>query len=165
MNYVEILVSKYQSRGLLLDSNLLLLYLVGRIDTILVGTGRYNKLSDFRAIEVVTLERLVSSFRRLVTTAHVMTEVSNLVNTMRDADRVRTFRRFVETLEVISEQEVSSYEVAGRSEFSLLGLTDSVLAHFAGQFLIVSKDGRMVNGLRANKIEALKWVEVLGLTG
>ncbi len=39
-----------------------------------------------------------------------------------------------------------------------------MLADLAGKFLIVSNDGRMVNMLRDAGIEALKWVEVLGLS-
>jgi hypothetical protein len=100
----------------------------------------------------------------LVTTAHVLTEVSNLVNDFHEAGRTAVWADFVSHLEVIEEQSISSYEAARRSEFRHLGLTDTVLSTFAQRFLVVSKDIRMVNHLRDNlRIDALKWVEVQGI--
>jgi hypothetical protein len=71
MSYMGIMIQKYQSRGLLLDSNLLLLYLVGTVDTSFIGTGQYNKLSSFEVDEIITLKHLISFFNRVVTTAHI----------------------------------------------------------------------------------------------
>jgi len=164
MSYAVMMIEKYKSRGLLLDSNLLLLYLVGVVDPTLVGTGQYNKLSSFTVQQITILRQLISTFTRVVTTAHILTEVSNLVNAMHDTGKRRIFNAFAETLQVISEQEISSYQVAHRQEFQYLGLTDSVLAELADKFLIVSNDARMVDMLRQTGIEALKWVEVLGLS-
>ncbi len=164
MSYAVMLLEKYKSRGLLLDSNLLLLYLVGSVDPTLVGTGQYNKLSSFTVLQITLLQQLVSVFPRVVTTAHILTEVSNLVNAMHDKGKLRVFNAFADTLQVVSEQEISSYEVARRQEFPYLGLTDSVLAQLADRFLIVSNDARMVEMLRRTGIETLKWVEVLGLS-
>lgn len=100
----------------------------------------------------------------MVTTAHVLTEVSNLVNDFHEAGRTAVWADFVSHLEVIEEQSISSYEAARRSEFRRLGLTDTVLSTFAQRFLVVSKDIRMANYLRDNlRIDALKWVEVQGI--
>lgn len=164
MSYAVMMIEKYRSRGLLLDSNLLLLYLVGAVDPALVGAGHYNKLSDFTGEQIIILRQLILQFKRVVTTAHILTEVSNLVNTLHEKGRLRVFNAFVETLQIINEQEISSYHVARRQEFQYLGLTDSVLAELADKFLIISNDARMVDILRRNGIEALKWVEVLGLS-
>lgn len=158
------LIEKYRSRGLLLDSNLLLLYLVGTANPLLVGTGQYNKLSNFDIEQLGTLRQLLLFFDRAVTTAHILTEVSNLVGTLHDTGKLQAFNTFAGTLEIIEEQQISSYQAARRKEFSYLGLTDSVPAELAGRFLIVSNDGRMIDTLRQTGIEALKWVEVLGLS-
>ena len=164
MDYAGLLIEKYRSKGLLLDSNLLLLYLVGSVDSSLVGNGQYNKLSSFRVQELITLRQLISVFNHLLTTSHILAEVSNLVGRLHDAGKSRVFKAFAGTLQIFDERQISSYHVAGRQEFPYLGLTDSVLAELSHEFLIVSNDGRMVNILRANGIEALKWVDVLGLS-
>jgi hypothetical protein len=164
MTYAATLIEKYRAAGLFLDANLLLLYLVGNIDLNLVGVGHYNKLSDFKIEQMALLHRLVGCFKRLVTTAHVLTEVSNLVGDMHETGKQKIFERFAETLEIVGEQNISSYEVARRPEFQYLGLTHTVLAELPDRFLVVSNDGRMINLLRAKGIDALKWVEVLGLS-
>jgi hypothetical protein len=164
MSYAAMMIEQYQSKGLMLDSNLLLLHLVGSTNSSLVGSGSYNKLSDFSTLEAAFLKQLISGFRRVVTTPHILTEVSNLVNDLHYEGRRQVWGAFVSTLEVISEQTISSYMVARREEFSYLGLTDTVLAEMSNEFLIVSNDGRMVDMLRQNQVIALKWVEVLGLS-
>ena len=105
MTYAAMMVEKYKSRGLLLDSNLLLLYLVGAVDPTLVGTGQYNKLSTFKVEQIIMLRQLIAFFPRVVTTAHVLTEVSYLVNDMREAGKQRVFRAFSQTLHMIDEQK------------------------------------------------------------
>jgi hypothetical protein len=161
VTYVEHLIEQYRSNGLLLDSNLLHLHLVRLIKPALIGTA---KLSGFDMDQFHLLESLISVFRRLVTTAHVLTEVSNLVNDFHQAGRSAVWTDFVSHLEVIEEQSLSSYSVARRPEFRYLGLTDTALSTFAQRFLVVSNDGRMVNYLRDNLgMDALKWVEVLGI--
>jgi hypothetical protein len=70
-------IEQYKSKGLLLDSSLLLLHLVGSIAPALIGQkplGGFD-LDQFRSLQI-----LISRFSRVVTTAHVLTEVSNHVN-------------------------------------------------------------------------------------
>lgn len=164
MTYTALMIEKYRSRGLLLDSNLLLLHLVGTVNASLVGVGGYGRLSGFGIRQTLILQQLIATFVRVVTTAHVLTEVSNLVNDLHGVRKAQVLGAFVSTLEMISEQDISSYKAGRRSEFSYLGLTDSVLTEMSGSFLIVSNDGRMVDMLRQHGVEALKWVEVLGLS-
>jgi hypothetical protein len=43
--YVDSLIDRYIPKGLLIDANLALLYLVGGYDLRLIGDGKYNKES------------------------------------------------------------------------------------------------------------------------
>jgi len=164
MSYAAMMIERYRSKGLMLDSNLLLLHLIGSVNDSFVGSGRYNKLSGFNTQQVLILNQLIAEFGSVVTTAHILTEVSNLVGDLHDLGRRQIWGQFVSTLEVIGEQSISSYQVARRAEFQYLGLTDTVLAAMSEEFLIISNDGRMVDLLRQRELNALKWVEVLGLS-
>jgi hypothetical protein len=154
-------IEQYKSKGLLLDSSLLLLHLVGSIAPALIGQkplGGFD-LDQFRSLQI-----LISRFSRLVTTAHVLTEVSNHVNKFSLDAKTAIWTQFVQHLEIVEEQPLQSYAVARRPEFRFLGLTDTALSALAEQFLVVTNDGRMVNHLRDNiGANALKWVEVLGI--
>jgi hypothetical protein len=144
MDYVSMMIEKHRGDGLLLDANLLLLYLVGAVDPHSVGVGQYNGLSNFKMHQFVLLNQLIACFKRVVTTAHVLTEVSNLAGDMHETGRQRIFQSFAETLEVIDEQDVSSDKAARRQGIQYMGLTDSVRAELANRFLVVSNDGGMV---------------------
>jgi len=70
------LIHKHRGRGLLVETNLLLLYLIGRTNQ--------NQISKFKRTQVFTIEdfdllgRFMGKFKTLITTPHVLTELSNL---------------------------------------------------------------------------------------
>lgn len=78
--YEEVLIGKYKSKGILFDANLALLYLVGAHDLRLVGDGKFNKLSNYTTDDYRLLLSLKCKFKKAITTPHVLTEVSNLIN-------------------------------------------------------------------------------------
>ena len=156
-SYVELLFQKYQSKGLLIDANLLLLYLVGSYDTRLIGDGKYNKLSKYTAEDFNLLLRLKAVFANSVTTAHVLTEVSNLVNDLPESTKVECLSEFVQVFGDTKELEVASFEVAKRSEFRYMGLTDCALAEVSSRFLVVTDDARLVAKLGESGLEALNF--------
>ena len=76
---IKQLVRKRRKGGLLIDSNLLLLHLVGDIDPDYIHrvktTDGYNK-SDYESVASV----LTAFGSKLFTTPHILAEVSNLAN-------------------------------------------------------------------------------------
>ena len=111
-SYVDHLIEKYQGRGLLIDSNLALLYLVGGHDPRLVGDGKYNKLSNYDLDDYRLLVRLKSLFRKAVTTPHVLTEVSNLVCDLPEQTKSACLGKFYATFVTIEELPIASMEAA-----------------------------------------------------
>ena len=156
-SYVETLLDTYKSKGLLVDSNLLLLYLVGSYDTSLVGDGKFNKLSKYTAEDYRLLVRLKAVFARSVTTPHVLTEVSNLTNDLPSSTRSECLKEFAATFEEMEELMTPSLEAARRSDFHFLGLTDAALAQWSSRFLVVTDDLRMVAKLNESGQQALNF--------
>jgi len=156
-SYVGVLLDKYRSKGLLVDSNLLLLYLVGSYDISLVGDGKFNKLSKYTAEDYRLLLRLKAAFARSVTTPHVLTEVSNLANDLPSSTRSQLLKEFAEAFDGMEELTTPSMAVAQRSDFHFLGLTDSALAQWSSRFLVVTDDVRMVARLNESDLEALNF--------
>ena len=156
-SYVEVLIGKYIKRGILVDSNLALLYLVGGYDLRLVGDGKYNKLSKYAVEDYELLLRLKNLFKKAVTTPHVLTEVSNLTNDLPEQTKAECLRRFRATFGEIDELPIASMEAAKRQDFHFLGLTDSGLAMVSREYLIVSDDARLVKKLNDSGLEALNF--------
>lgn len=124
------LVSRYRSRGVLLDANLLVLYVIGSHDRCLISTVTATRQFDGHDFEFVA--NLVAYMGRLVTTPHILTEVNGLSNTgvprRHRWDYLSTFReRIAEMVAVLSEsKDVASHEICLR-----LGLTDAAIAALA----------------------------------
>jgi hypothetical protein len=156
-SYVELLLQKYKPLGILIDANLLLLYLVGSYDTHLIGDGKYNKLAKYTIEDFNILIRLKAIFAKSVTTAHVLTEVSNLTNDLPLYTKTECLSEFTEIFVDTDELTVPSFEVSKRPEFRYLGLTDSALAEMSNQFLVVTDDARLVAKLNESGLEALNF--------
>lgn len=156
-SYIKILLDKYIPKGILIDANLLLLYLVGSYDISLVGDGKYNRLQKYTIKDYELLLRLKGVFATAVTTPHVLTEVSNLANDLPSSTRSRCLREFVSTFEPITELHTPSMEAARRQDFHFLGLTDSSLAQWSSRYLVVTDDARFVAKLNESGLEALNF--------
>jgi hypothetical protein len=155
--YAEALIERYKSKGVLIDANLALLYLVGSYDLRLIGDGKYNKLSNYSTDDYRLLIRLKKEFKKAVTTPHVLTEVSNLTNDLPEWTKAECLRKFYETFVEIDELTIPSLDAAQRHEFPFLGLTDSGLAIVSDQYLIVTDDARLVKKMNESGLEALNF--------
>jgi hypothetical protein len=156
-SYIDHLIESYQTKGLLIDSNLALLYLVGGHDLRLIGDGKYNKLSNYDLKDYHLLVRLKKIFRKAVTTPHILTEVSNLACDLPEQTKSACLKEFHATFVEIDELPIVSMEAARWEGFHFLGLTDSGLALVSRDYLIVTDDARLVKKLNEAGLEALNF--------
>ena len=75
---IDALVQRYASRGVLLDSNLLLLLCVGSFRR--QEIGRFKRTAQYGACDYDLLVDFLSRFKSVVTTPNVLTEVNGLSN-------------------------------------------------------------------------------------
>jgi hypothetical protein len=117
-----------RSKTLLVDTNLLLLLFIGGKDSSLIS--RAKTLSAFEEDDYDLLGDVInnSSFNRLVTTPHIMTEVSNLLGKERDDIRRLGREAMTEFLAKCTEHTDSSAILVSEPEFNRLGLTDVAIA-------------------------------------
>ena len=164
-SYVEDVISRFASKGALVDTNLLLLLLVGSYDVSLVGGTGFKRVAKYAVEDFVTLKRLLKLFKATVTTPHILTEVSNLACQLPDHQRSGCLKTFVATFKNFTELRTQSLEVAGRDEFAFLGLTDCVIAESASEYLVITDDLRFAShltrvgrdSLNFNHIRTLAW--------
>ena len=115
-------------KSVILDSNLLLLAVVGRTSRGYVG--RHKRLKDYSLADFDILARILSKATRIIVPPNVFTEVSNLARNIDEPARSRiaeSLQSFVQAIEHVDECYVKSAEAMERTEFKRLGLTDSVL--------------------------------------
>jgi hypothetical protein len=155
--YSSLLLKRFRSKGVLVDSNLLLLLLVGSFDTNLLTNASFKRVAKYTVEDFETLLRLLRYFKVLVTTAHILTEVSNLAGQLPGHLRSPCFGEFLRVFVPFAELNRSSFSAAARQEFPYLGLTDCIIADAATDYLVVTDDLRFCNSLETAGIEALNF--------
>ena len=131
-----------ESSELLIDSNLLLLLIVGSFESSLLG--RWKRLNMFTLEDFDCIRKLVATCRTLLVTPHVLTEVSNLANSLphwQKAEWSDYFRRWI--LEGLQERQIRAIDVVQHDAFSYFGITDAALFHLSDNIYVVTLDAKL----------------------
>lgn len=111
----------------ILDSNLLLLLLVGLASRSYII--KHKRLSSYVDDDFVLLVNMLNQFTGIIVTPNTLTETSNLVGHVADPARSNIYRVFHKLVEAPGYEErfVESKDAIARTEFIRLGLTDATL--------------------------------------
>ena len=151
------LIQKYRKKGLLLDSNLLLLLLVGSFNSELIGNFKRTRASGFTVKDFELLKSIISRFEKILTTPHILTEVSNL-STFSGMMQTDYFKHFGFCILNFDEKAVPSMEFCQKDNFSKFGITDAAISHLArNHYLVLTADFPLSNYLQSNKIDAINF--------
>jgi hypothetical protein len=123
---------------IILDSNLLVLFVVGSTSRRLIA--QHKKLRAYSASDFDLLDRMLTAARTVIPTPNTLTETSNLFGAIDEPARSKIFATFGLLIGHYSEQYVASRDVVKRREFTRLGLTDSALLEASndGAYLLTS---------------------------
>lgn len=147
-SYAQAILAQSKGRHLLIDSNLLLLLLLGSVNPSILRS--FKRLSTFRYSDFQVLVELSRSFK-IATTAHVLTEVSNLANALPHNQKEIVFPYIASRIKFLREDVVYAIDVATQPEFSSFGLTDAALSRLSSSHLLITDDGRLAHYLRGRK--------------
>ena len=121
-----------------LDTNVLLLWLVALTDQSLLLS--FKRVDTFNAEDLATLGKLLRDFQNLITTPHVLAEVSNFVDQAPQYRRpklIAALRHFIEKHREVYE---AASELVARDEFSSLGIADTGLSALSTDAMVITTD-------------------------
>ena len=132
------LIGKHRNKGLLIDTNLLLLLVVGLYDR--------RRIANFKRTAAYTLDDfqkigwLAKQFSQLWTTPNILTEVDNLGRQLPSREH-SGFSNSLRQLSIGMREEyvISSLVTASRT-YHWLGLADSATLSLTKSLLIISDD-------------------------
>ena len=137
-HYLQQLLIRHAANGLLIDTNLLLMLVVGRYDRRRIET--FKRTSTYTLHDFQRLGWLVAKFKKLWTTPNILTEVDNLGRQL----PAREWKGFAETLAKLTfeltEEMVPSSKAMTHPNFMRLGLSDTVTISTTQEFLLLSDD-------------------------
>jgi len=142
------------------DSNLLLLLVVGSWNVRFIAN--HKRLSGFSTEDFYLVRDFVASFQSVVTTPHVLAEVSNLAGVATGSAKGLIFTQFAKVIRTLDERQIASASASANSEFPVFGLTDAVLCTVCSTMLLLTADGSLAShmrrkGMNAWTLDNLKW--------
>ena len=112
--------------GVLIDTNLLVLFAVGTVNR--------NRISAFKRTNKYTPQDydllVLQAFGKWFTVAHVLAEVSNLTD-LSGMERLQVREFLKQTISLLHEDPMPSSRAAEDSVYNILGLTDAAIAAVA----------------------------------
>jgi hypothetical protein len=144
--YAESLIDEHVGSGIVLDTGLLLLLIIGNARRELVGT--FKRLNSFAPEDYDTLTTIVNRFQTIATTPNILTEVSNLADSLTDKYKEDYLNAFAGEISLLDEKYVPTKAVLSSEAFSIFGLSDAVIAEIANRdLLVMTTDGHLYNYL------------------
>jgi hypothetical protein len=151
----EALIVKHRAKGVLVDTNLLVLFLVGTVNRQRILN--FKRTGDFTIEDYDVLVRLIDWFGKLIATPHVLSQVSDLTDLSgNELTAVReVFKALVEQIE---ESYDASRLLVGDPAFERFGLTDAAIATVCSRgILVLTTDVRLQLALQERDIDALNF--------
>jgi hypothetical protein len=150
------LIEKHKAKGVLVDTNLLVLLLVGAVNTQRIPN--FKRTEDFSIEDYELLVRLIKWFGKLIATPHVLSQVSDLADL---SGKERTaIRELFKSLVVqdIEEFYDESRGLVDDSTFTHFGLADAAIASVGSRgILVLTADVQLQLALQARNIDALNF--------
>jgi hypothetical protein len=148
-------IEKHRANGLLIDTNLLLLYLVGRTNKNRIQT--FKRTQQYTIDDFDLLEILVSRFATLITTPHLLTELSNLA-TLQGTERSRLNALFKQIVEQTQEFYDESRRIVSDAAFNRLGLADAAITTLCRRnVLVLTDDLALYLGLTERGVDVINF--------
>jgi len=150
------LIEKHRGKGALIDTNLLVLYLVGTVNKKRVPN--FKRTRDFTIHDFDLLMRLIRWFGRLFATPHVLSQTSDLADL--HGKELRMIRQQFKL--VVEKQVEESYDpsrkLVGHPLFEHLGLTDAAIATVCSRgILALTADLQLYLDLQRHGADALNF--------
>lgn len=156
--------TRYFGGEVLVDTNILLLYIVGLLDPKVIPQFKRTKI--FTEEDFATLNYVLGKFRAVLTTPNILTEVSNLGGQLTEPLRSRFFTTLAHAISLFTEQHVASRRASQVDRFTICGLTDATILEAASQNILVITDdfrlagflgGRGAVVLNFNHLRSFDW--------
>lgn len=128
-DYIHKLFGKYKHKGVIVDTNILLLLFVGSVNKKRIS--KLNRTEQFLPEDYDLLVEILSFFSKIVVTPNILTEVNSLINQLSEPERSKSLEFMARAVTEWDEFYVESSIVTQAEKFTKFGLTDSAIISLA----------------------------------
>ncbi len=149
------LLSPFVGKPAILDANILLFQWCVEFDESLVRS--FKRLSGFVPDDALLLTETLRIFSSLWTTPHVLTEVSNLANSLPSWVKRPWFQFFASRVGLVSEAYSPAAEIASDAAAIQFGLTDAALTKLAITHVVLTIDWPLTGSLESRGLSVINF--------
>ncbi|MDJ0553170.1 MAG: PIN domain-containing protein [Microcoleaceae cyanobacterium MO_207.B10] len=155
-DYVRQLFAKYKQKGVIIDTNILLLWFVGSFNRERIS--KFKRTEQFLPEDYDLLDRILSYFSKKVVTPNILTEVNSLINQLGEPERSKCLEIFGKVITELDELYIESSTITQIEKFTKFGLTDSGIISLAkGKYLVLTDDLKLANYLGTIGIDTVNF--------
>jgi hypothetical protein len=155
---IKDLIAKHRRNGVLIDTNLLLLLVVGIHDRRRIGgfkrTSKYS-VKDFQRIGGIAKE-----FQTIWTTPNIITEVDNLGRQLESREWPSFSNALKSLFPKMREEYKPTSEIIDGPLYSRFGITDGASLSFMKPFLLISDDFALYHEALRSGIDAINYTHL-----
>jgi len=152
---INTFITKFRERGILIDTNLLILLLVGSYDEdkiLSFKRTRNHTIEDYEYLKV-----FLARFENHFYTPNILTEITNLTDSINTEPQYLFFQHIQRVLSVFKEDIVSSDEIMQLKSFLKFGLTDAVNCKLSDKYLVLTDDLRLCSYLESQGLPSINF--------
>jgi hypothetical protein len=141
------------------DTNLFIGFLVGKYDRRQLINCRATKA--FQPADFDLLEAFLNNFVILITTPHILTEVSNLAGKLPESQHAG-FRKFLGgVITSITEEPLEARKISMDESFPRLGITDTAIGLISrGKYLVLTDEFELYGSLEKRGIDVVNFTHI-----
>jgi rRNA-processing protein FCF1 len=158
MDWASLLIQKYQRKGIIVDTNLMLLLVVGMYDLARIATFKRTCKYNVQIYKIVVA--VVEQFQIRYTTPYVVTEVDNLSRNLRDDEWLAISGALRELVAASIELYSDSNALLRSPLHSQIGVADTSIAMIPDA-LVFTDDLPLYSRLQREGREALNLSHLL----
>jgi hypothetical protein len=140
---LDLLLSQHRDKFVILDTNILLVYLVGCVDPKLIESFKKTN-SRYCSDDFQILDNLLGKLSKFSTTPNILTEVSNLGGQLSGSSKERFFELLAQFIQITAEEYVPSSTISQDTFFIKFGITDRGIFELAkANYLVITDDFKL----------------------
>ncbi|MBP0019554.1 MAG: hypothetical protein J7647_18630 [Cyanobacteria bacterium SBLK] len=157
--YVNYVLSQYRSQGIIIDSNIFILWVVGTVNPKRISQFKRTKI--FFPEDYTLLLKFMSEFSSFITMPSILTEVNGFINQIAEPEKTLALNVLAQIINRLTEIYIKSQQISQVQSCNKFGLTDcGILEACLNRYLVLTNDLRFLDYLKKQSIDAINFQDL-----
>lgn len=162
VNYYDYIIARKKFDGLIVDTNVMLLFIVGNYDKDYIKHFPFRRTARYSERDFEILLNVFNRFKKIVITPHTLTELSNLSEKVHCYKIEEYFNVFISVLLQFNELNVDKNIILKSPNLYKFGVADFAIWSIARdkKYLVFTDDSKLSGFLSNKKIDTISINEI-----